>query len=106
MMAKNLEKMSHQELEKLRMDVDAAMTAARKRDKKEARKAAEAAAAKFGFTLAELMGGATVKSSGKGGVAKYANPENPSQTWTGKGRQPKWYKDAVAAGTDPAKLEV
>ncbi|MEM9871990.1 MAG: H-NS histone family protein [Pseudomonadota bacterium] len=105
-MAKNLEKMSHQELEKLRLDIDAALVAAKKRDKKEARKAAEAAAADYGFTLAELMGGATAKSSVKGGVAKYVNPENPSQTWTGKGRQPQWYKDAVAAGTDPATLEV
>ncbi|WP_299688889.1 H-NS histone family protein [uncultured Tateyamaria sp.] len=105
-MAKSLEKMSHQELEKLRTDVDAALMAAKKRDKKEARKAAEAAAAEYGFTLAELMGGSGGKSSGKGGVAKYANPENPSQTWTGKGRQPKWYKDAMAAGTDPATLEV
>ena len=105
-MAKNLEKMSHQELERLRSDVDAALMAAKKRDKKEARKAAELAAAKFGFTLAELVGGAAAKSGVKGGVAKYANPENPTQTWTGKGRQPQWYKDAMAAGTDPAKLEV
>ena len=105
-MAKNLEKMSHQELEKLRMDVDAALVAAKKRDKKEARKAAEAAAAQFGFTLAELMSGTAPKSVSKGGVAKYANPANPSQTWTGKGRQPQWYKDAIAAGTDPATLEV
>ncbi|MEO0666444.1 MAG: H-NS histone family protein [Pseudomonadota bacterium] len=105
-MAKNLEKMSHQELEQLRMDVDLALVAAKKRDKKEARKAAEAAAAEYGFTLAELVGPSTAKSSGKGGVAKYANPDNPAQTWTGKGRQPKWYKDAVAAGTDPTTLEV
>ena len=105
-MAKNLEKMSHQELERLRMDVDLALVAAKKRDKKEARKAAEAAAAEYGFTLAELVGASTAKSSGKVGVAKYANPDNPAQTWTGKGRQPKWYKDAVAAGTDPATLEV
>ncbi|WP_415921464.1 H-NS family nucleoid-associated regulatory protein [Tateyamaria sp. SN6-1] len=105
-MAKNLEKMTHQELEELRSNVDAALVAAKKRDKKEARKAAEAAAAEYGFTLAELMGGSSAKSGGKGGVAKYANPKNASQTWTGKGRQPKWYKDAIAAGTDPETLEV
>lgn len=104
-MAKNLEKMSHQELEKLRMDVDAALVAAKKRDKKEARKAAEEAAAKFGFSLAELMPGAG-KSPAGGGVAKYANPANPSETWTGKGRQPRWYKDAVAGGADPSDLEL
>ena len=40
------------------------------------------------------------------GVAKYANPADKSQTWTGKGRQPQWYKDAVAAGTDPKTMEI
>ena len=104
-MAKNLEKMTAKELEAYRADVEAALAAAKKRDKKEARLAAEAAAAKFGFTLAELVGNAPAKSA-KTGAPKYANPANPAQTWTGKGRQPQWYKDAIAAGTDPSKLEL
>lgn len=33
---------------------------------------------------------------------KYRNPENPEETWTGRGRQPKWVVAAIAAG---AKLE-
>ncbi len=105
-MAKNLEKMTHKELEALRGDVDAALAAAKKRDKKDARKAAEEAAAKFGFTLAELMPVSGGKAAKSAGVAKYANPANPSQTWTGKGRQPVWFKDAITKGTDPSTLEV
>ena len=106
-MAKSLDKMTHQELEKLRSDVESAMTAAKKRAKQDAKKAAEAAAAKFGFTLAELMPGASRKGpKSKGGIAKYANPADPDQTWTGKGRQPKWFKDAVKKGTDPSKLVI
>ncbi|MEL7164523.1 MAG: H-NS histone family protein [Pseudomonadota bacterium] len=104
-MAKNLEKMSHKELEKLRGDVDNALAAARKRDKKEARKAAEAAAAEFGFSLAELVGNAPAKG-GAAGAPKFANPDMPGQTWTGKGRQPQWYKNAIAAGKSPADLEL
>lgn len=30
--------------------------------------------------------------------AKYANPENPSQTWSGRGISPKWVADYVAKG--------
>ena len=106
-MAKTLEKMTAKELEAHRAEVEAALVAAKKRDKKEARNAAEAAAAKFGFTLAELVGNTAAKGkAAKGGVAKYANPADSSQTWTGKGRQPKWFKDAVAKGTDPSKLEL
>lgn len=106
-MAKSLEKMTHLELEKLRTDVESAMITAKRRAKKDAKQAAEAAAAKFGFSLTELMPGAAGKGAKrKTGAAKYANPANPAETWTGKGRQPKWYKDAVAGGTDPSKLEV
>ena len=29
------------------------------------------------------------------GKAKYRNPNNPEQTWTGRGKKPKWLKDAA-----------
>jgi DNA-binding protein H-NS len=35
------------------------------------------------------------RSSGK---AKYWNPANPTQTWTGFGKKPNWLKDGLAAG--------
>ncbi|WP_342778599.1 H-NS family nucleoid-associated regulatory protein [Paracoccus laeviglucosivorans] len=28
-------------------------------------------------------------------AAKYAHPENPDQTWTGRGRKPRWVQDAL-----------
>ena len=30
--------------------------------------------------------------------AKFSNPDNPSQTWTGQGMAPKWLKDLVEKG--------
>ena len=30
--------------------------------------------------------------------AKFRNPDNPSQTWTGQGMAPKWLKDLVKQG--------
>ena len=35
--------------------------------------------------------------SEKGGPA-YRNPHNSAETWTGKGRQPKWVREALASG--------
>jgi DNA-binding protein H-NS len=35
---------------------------------------------------------------------KYQNPSDTTQTWTGKGRQPNWFKELVAGGTDPETL--
>lgn len=37
------------------------------------------------------------KTKGKG-FMKYRNPEDPKQTWTGRGKRPKWLNDALAAG--------
>ena len=32
------------------------------------------------------------------GVAKYRNPDNPKQTWTGRGKRPGWLVEKVDAG--------
>jgi DNA-binding protein H-NS/nucleoside phosphorylase len=37
---------------------------------------------------------------------KYANPENPSQTWTGRGRQPGWVRELLASGKRLEDLEI
>ena len=71
-----------------------------KKKKKEALTAAVKAAAQHGFTLDELVGrsaNSTKQPKGMTGKAKFRNPDNQSQTWTGKGRQPNWYKTAIAA---------
>ena len=50
------------------------------------------------------------KAGGKGkkpvGIAKYRNPKNPSETWTGRGRKPRWLNEAIAAGADISDLEI
>ena len=38
--------------------------------------------------------------------AKYRNPDNPRQTWTGKGRQPVWLKEVLDGGGSLAELEI
>ena len=70
-----------------------------------------------GYSIAELFGGAAPKSAAApsakarkttkgyklGKVApKYRNPDNPSETWAGRGQQPKWLASRVARGS---KLE-
>ena len=78
--------------------VEAAIKGYEKKRKADALAAVRETARAHGFTLEELIGGkATGKATVKG-VAKYANPADPSQTWTGRGRQPAWVKEALAAG--------
>ena len=40
-----------------------------------------------------------VYSNGKGSVAvKFRDPKNPANTWTGRGRMPRWMAAATKAG--------
>lgn len=105
-MAVNLDEMNREELETLRADIDKAIVALRKRERKEALEAAQKAAASYGFSLDELTSKSAGRSTAKGATAepKYMNPENPTQTWTGKGRQPNWYKQAIESGKDADDL--
>ncbi len=89
-----LEKLSLEELKDLRKRVDAAIKDFEKRRKREALVAAQKAAQDHGFSLDDILS----EKSGSKGLPKYANPANPEQTWTGRGRQPSWVKEALAKG--------
>src|SRR4051794_5853024 len=34
----------------------------------------------------------------RGVSAKYRNPDNPAETWAGRGRKPKWVEEKLAQG--------
>lgn len=103
----NLETMSHKELETLLIDVKNAIKLAYERDRVDARRAAEKAAAEYGFSLDEVSGGAgTKKIKSPKAPAKFANPADKTQTWTGKGRQPSWYRELILDGREPKDLLV
>jgi DNA-binding protein H-NS len=39
-------------------------------------------------------------------AARYRNPSNASQTWTGRGLAPKWMQELLASGRDKAEFEI
>lgn len=112
----DLKSLSRKELEKLRGDIDKALVRITKQERKLAIEAAQKAAAAHGFSLSELTkpvekAAKTPRKAAKAPKAaasapKFANPADPSQTWTGKGRQPAWFKDAVAAGANPDSMAI
>jgi len=78
----------------------------KKREVQEVQKAREqilAIAQSVGMPLKDL-----ISASGRGGksaggntgtvAVRYRNPDNASQQWTGRGRQPKWVKEWVDSG--------
>ena len=105
MRSKDLDKMSVAQLRDLQKGISKALKAAETRDRKAAIDAARAVALEKGFTLEELMVG-TAKPRKASAAAKYRHPKNPSLTWSGRGRQPAWFKEAVLGGANPDDLEI
>ena len=71
-----------------------------------ARRAAELAALKHGFTLEELGLGRSLETPGEQKtLPRYANPADRTQTWSGRGRQPHWFKLAMEQGRSPDDLK-
>ena len=96
--------MTLDELKQIKRDVDKAIASFEARKVSEARRELEARARELGFSLSQF---AEAIGSKRGSVApKYRNPENPEQTWTGRGRQPVWYREAVEAGRSPTEMAI
>ncbi len=111
----NLRGMTRKELEKLRRDVDKALEKVEETEKKAALAAAEKAAREFGFSLAQLKEVAQPKTATakpakpdarKKVAPKYRNPADAAQTWTGRGRKPKWVEAHLASGGSLSDIEI
>ena len=107
-MAIDLAEMTRKELLTLQGDVEKALKDAEVRERKEALQAAERAAAEFGFSLAELSAEGKIRPASKQSKspAKYQNPNNPEETWSGRGRKPRWVHEALTNGADITDLEI
>ncbi len=101
----NLNSLSLKELKDLQSQVAKAIASFEDRKKKEALAELQEFARAKGFDLEELTG-ATVIRRRAPASAKYANPADKSDTWSGRGRKPRWFIAALAAGTAPEDLAV
>jgi DNA-binding protein H-NS len=101
----DLEALSLGELKKMQKDVAKAISTFEDRQKAEARAKVEALARDLGYTLAELVGTET-KSSRAAVPAKYRHPKNPALTWSGRGRKPQWFVEALEACKTAEELAI
>ena len=99
-----IDSMSLKELRDLRSKVDRAINTFEDRRKHDAISAAEEAAKAHGFSLAQLTGGKARTSQTV--VPKYAHPENPELTWTGRGRKPRWLAEALDQGKSLEDMKI
>jgi DNA-binding protein H-NS len=92
----NVDKLSYTELLKLQDRINAAIAAKKAEDAQVTKQQLRDLAEKRGFNIDELFG----RRGGRRGssVAKFRNPKDSAQTWTGRGRKPNWLVDALKKG--------
>jgi DNA-binding protein H-NS len=101
----DLENMSDEQLRELRRQVDRILDTRVRSRFDEFRRAAREAGYEATFTRIGEEGGRSRRGRPGGRedrrseiAPKYRNPENPSETWSGRGREPKWLQHQIAEG--------
>ena len=92
-----LDSLSLKDLKDLKKRVERKISDFEDRKKREALAAVEEKAKAMGFSLSELVGASAVKKR-RPAKPKYANPSNKAETWTGRGRKPRWVEAALKSG--------
>lgn len=72
---------------------------------------AQQAATKYGVEVQDVIealqtGKRAPKTARPPRPAKYHNPHNKSQKWSGVGRKPQWFQDLIDGGLTPEDLEI
>lgn len=93
------EEMTYTELLGLHNKITQLLQEKKASEKAAMRERLEAMAKKGGFDFRELIGKPGARGSRGGKVApKYRDPSNPENTWTGRGREPRWLVAAIKGG--------
>ena len=108
MAAVNYDKMSLKELLDHENRLSKAIIAARRNDITNARKKVAAMAESLGYKMEELAGSPRGPKRTNGGkvAVKFRNKDNPEETWTGRGRQPKWLAARLSKGAKLADFAI
>lgn len=99
----DLAPLSIEELETIIVDAQRLIKIKKKSQLKNARSEIEKLAAGYGFVVQELVLEQNDEDNAPAKVRKpvevrYRNPDNAQETWTGRGKQPRWLAAAIASG--------
>ena len=86
------------ELKGLHFDIEQELKRRTRAEREAARERIHALAADAGIPLDALVG--------QGGAPRYRNPADGGQTWTGRGRQPRWIAEALASGRSLEEFKI
>lgn len=108
-MAVDLNNLSIEELEQVISKARQLIEARREEAVVQARAEIERIAASTGYSLQDLlgMGKPRARTAVRKAVAdKYRNPGDPSQSWSGRGKRPRWLQDLLQQGASLESLQI
>ena len=100
----SIEKLSLKELMELDLRIQKAISIAKERERADLKARIETMAANSGFAVSELFNAGRGGPKGRTVAPKYVNPDNASETWTGRGRKPKWLVAKLEKGASIDKF--
>jgi DNA-binding protein H-NS len=107
-MAVDIKNLNHNQLNELITKAQTRQNELRKEKVSKLREKINALIKAEGFTFDDVFGARAPKARRTGApvAAKYRNPANPEQTWSGRGKRPNWFNDALKAGKKEKDLLV
>ena len=102
MRAGQLDKLSLRQLRELQSTIAAAISSREAQERADLKRKLVELAGKSGFGVGELFGDGRGRKRGPVAI-KYRHKDDPTLTWTGRGRRPRWL---VKAGGDIERFRV
>ncbi|MGH8121154.1 MAG: H-NS family nucleoid-associated regulatory protein [Rudaea sp.] len=97
-MAINLKGLNHGQLDELIQRAEARKRELAKERVGKVREKIAALAKAEGFNVEDLFGGRGGRKTRRPAKPKFRNPADHAQTWSGRGKRPRWFSAALAAG--------
>lgn len=99
-MAVDIKSLNHNQLKDLITKAQMRQDELRKENVAKLRDKVHAMIKAEGYTFEDIFGTASgkAKRSTAKVAPKYRNPADPSKTWSGRGKRPHWFNDALNAG--------
>ncbi|MGA7296054.1 MAG: H-NS histone family protein [Rhodanobacteraceae bacterium] len=99
-MAIDVTKLNRKQLNALRNKIESREEEMNKNALKDLRARISAMVKDEGFTMDEVFGRRSKRASKRTGKVppKYQNPSDPGQTWSGRGKRPRWFNAALKSG--------
>ncbi|MDN0082452.1 H-NS histone family protein [Crenobacter sp. SG2305] len=101
----NLSALAFPELLDLKKQVEQRINDIQAQEKTKAMQQIRELAKTYGLSVEEVLAKAS-GASRKPVEAKYANPANSEQTWSGRGRKPVWVQEYLDSGKTLESLEI